>query len=156
MHKNLTQFLFLLACVVCSFPGLLAQDAEEDSKHQVAVRFIGPNYLLPIANLPSPLEGRESFGSGLAFEYQRRIAPNFLLGVPLQISSARAFRNEGDQMATTVNEVRSIRSLSTLGADLLLVLDQLHAAPFLTPNSTLVLEHSQSSQRTSKRCFLWV
>lgn len=112
--------MFLLLFI---FAGTSFSQVDDGDKHQIAVRFIAPNYISPLENIPAPLEGGEYFGAGLAFEYQRRFAPNFLLGFPLRISHADKLDNESLAMATTVDETRDLSGLGVIGLDALLVFE---------------------------------
>lgn len=111
---------------------LVAANAQ-DNRHQVAVRYIAPNLLHPLATLPSNLQAGEYFGAGLEFEYQRRFAPNFLLGFPLHLSAAQGIRDETVDLNRPINLQTELRSITMLGADALLVFEPIARRSFFDP-----------------------
>ena len=132
MTQTITRFgLALLLSLV--FATFVTAQVDDGVKHQIAVRFIAPNFIAPLSTIPSPLESRESFGAGLEFEYQRRFAPNLLLGFPLRISHADALVNENGVNLPTVDDVRDVRGLSSIGANVQLVFEPIARRSVIDP-----------------------
>ncbi|PHI21867.1 hypothetical protein CEQ90_00850 [Lewinellaceae bacterium SD302] len=102
-------------------------------KNQVALRYIAPNYILGLGKVPTPLEGAETFGSGLEFEYQRRIAPNFLLGVPIRLSTGEALVNMEDASKDPVNPFTDVEELSVIGGNLLFIFEPIARSSVFDP-----------------------
>ena len=91
MQTSYGSLLRLLPFLLIATGTLSAQD-QGDDKHSVALRYLMPNYLLPLGDLPETVDGSDNFGDGLELEYQRRLTPNLLLGLPIRISSAESLR----------------------------------------------------------------
>ena len=107
--------------------------AAQDDKNNVSVRFISPNYIYPLEEIPDALSPGMFFGSGIQFEYQRRLAPNFLLGVPLYVSNAEAIDRETPGLNLPFLEERDITQFGGIGTDLRLVVEPIARASFFDP-----------------------
>lgn len=110
--------------------------AQEDgnSKHQIAVRYIAPNFISLLDNRPSNVLGSESFGAGLEFEYQYRFAPNFLLGVPISISSSEAILDNTVTLdGSPINLNRDLTSIAATSIAALLVFEPIAKPSFFDP-----------------------
>lgn len=132
MKSTLLFLSFLALLFSTQFTSVTAQVNDND-KHQFGVRFIAPNYASPLENIPSNFLGKENFGSGLQMEYQRRLAGNFLLGVPLSISSADAITNQEVDLTSPISLSRDIKSISAIGIDLLAVFEPIARRSFFDP-----------------------
>lgn len=126
LHKKYQLLLTVLCCFVLG-TALSAQ------KHQFGARYLAPNYILGLNDAPSPLEAKDNWGGGLEFEYQRRIAPNFLLSLPLRISSAKALKDVAKAGAASVNEDFDLERVAAIGADVQLAFEPIAHASFFDP-----------------------
>lgn len=130
MTTNFTKFrssLILLLLLLAGTATLLAQ------KHNFGVRYTAPNYILGLGDVPSPLDGVESWGGGLEFEYQRRLSPNLLLGIPIRLTTADALRNNEDAEKDPVSEAVDITKVGAIGGGLQLVFEPIAKASFFDP-----------------------
>lgn len=126
LSRGILLGLFLLLTLA------LTAQTEDGNKHNFAVRYVMPNYILPLSNVPSNLDGSESFGSGVELEYQRRFNNNFLLGVPIRLSTATAIRRNNVDLSMPVLD-RDIGELGAVGADLLLLFEPIAKQSFFDP-----------------------
>lgn len=119
----------LILTLLFVFSVNLSAQAEEQNKHNLALRYVMPNYILPLSTVPANLDGSESFGTGLEIEYQRRFNPNFLLGLPFRISTADAIKDTG----ANLNGQQSVTSLGVMGVDAQLVFEPIARSSFFDP-----------------------
>ena len=131
--KNALLFLSLLVLICFTQFNSLAAQVGDNDKHQVSARFIAPNYISPLENIPSNFLGRDNFGSGFQFEYQHRLAGNFLIGVPFSISSAEAITNQEVDLTSPISESRDVTTISSYGVDLLAVFEPIARRSFFDP-----------------------
>ncbi len=122
MNQKLALFP-VIVCLLLGCSGVLSGQDVDNNKHQIAVRFIAPNYLLPVENLPDEFNDSEYFGAGLQFEYQRRLTPNLLLGVPIHVSYAEAVDEDFLTNGLAFNANNGLEPLVSVGGDLLIVLE---------------------------------
>lgn len=102
-------------------------------KNQFGVRYTMPNYILGLENVPSPLEGSQSFGGGLEFDYQRRIAPNFLLSFPIRLTSADAIVDPADATLDPVNPDFDLEQVAAIGLNGQIVFEPIANTAFFDP-----------------------
>jgi outer membrane protein OmpA-like peptidoglycan-associated protein len=102
-------------------------------KHQVGMRYTAPNYILGLDKVPTPLEGAKSWGRGLEVEYQRRINPNFLIGIPLRLTQGDGLRSVADFGVDPINPDIQVKPVSAFGAGLQLVIEPIAKASFFDP-----------------------
>lgn len=132
MKKFLLQLATLLPLLfVCSL-GLSGQ-ADDQDRDQFSVRYLLPNYITPLSTIPPNLQGSASFGGGLEFEYQRRINPNFLLGIPFRITTADAIRNSNVNLSQPVFGQRDVTRVNAFGANLQLLFEPIARRSFFDP-----------------------
>lgn len=129
MHKSLPIFRILGLLLLCGgiASGLQAQ------KHQFGLRYTMPNYILPLDNVPAPLEGFENWGGGLEFEYQRRIAPNLLIGLPLRFTSGPAISDVNNASAAAIRPEFDVEEIDIFGIGAQLVFEPFAPSTFFDP-----------------------
>lgn len=132
MKNNLFLVSLLATFFFAGFSTLSAQ-VEDNDKHQVAIRFIAPNYASLLADKPANFLGKDNFGQGLQFEYQRRLNGNFLLGFPLSISSSDAIVDETVDLTNPINLQSQVKSISAYGLDLLAIFEPIARRSFFDP-----------------------
>lgn len=132
MKKHLLLFGTLILLLVSSFTALTAQ-VDDNDKHQVAVRFIAPNYASLLETKPENFLGKDNFGAGLQLEYQRRLSPNFLLGFPLSISSGEAILDETVDLTNRINLNSDTKGITAYGLDILGVFEPIARRSFFDP-----------------------
>lgn len=122
MIRHITRISLAALFVLATFSQLAAQ-VDIDDKHRVGARFILPNYATLLKDIPSNFLGKDNFGAGLAFEYQRKFAPNFSFAIPLSLSVADAIKDENVNLTAPVNLSNEVRSLAEISLGGLLVFE---------------------------------
>ncbi len=122
-----------LGLLLTLFIWVVSAATAQDNRHQVAIRYIAPNLIFPLSNVPANLEAEMFFGDGLEFEYQRRFSPNFLLGFPLHLSSTQGIKDELVNTSLPINRQTDLRRVTMLGADALLVFEPIARRSFFDP-----------------------
>lgn len=123
-HAKLGLFLVLLFSV-------LQLANAQDNKHQVAVRLLAPNLLYPLPDQPTNEKAIDNFGIGLEFEYQRRLTPNILVGLPMYFSSTQGVKSLDFNLDGTYSA--ELERLTMFGTNVLLIFEPIAGRSFFDP-----------------------
>lgn len=129
MLRALPTYRLLLGGLLC----FVLATGVQAQKHQFGVRYTAPNYILGLGDVPDPLDAMESWGGGLEFEYQRRLTPNLLLGIPIRLTNAEAITDPANADLNPVRPAVDVADVAALGADLQLVFEPIAKASFFDP-----------------------